>query len=201
MTTPLPRRLAYVPLGAVRPAARNPKQHNRAGILASIERFALGEVPLVDDRTGRLVAGHGRIEALVTMREEGQRPPEGVVVDDDGEWLVPVIRGWSSRTDTDAEAYTVASNHLSESGGWYQRGLAELVEDIATEDPGLLDAIGFTADDIDQLLRRTDTDPDGGTPQAPGQDAPPAEEPHQDDVDGPTAVACPGCGTVIPLRV
>lgn len=60
-------------------------------------------------------------------------------------------------SDVDAEAYSIASNHHVESGGWYCRGLTEMLEDIA-EDPSLLDAVGVTAEEIDELLRRAGAD-------------------------------------------
>src|SRR5205809_5221565 len=83
----------YVPLSEVRPAPRNPKAHLGDAIRTSIGRFGVAELPLIDERTGRLVAGHGRIDQLTAMRADGQDPPEGVRVAPDGGWLVPVVRG------------------------------------------------------------------------------------------------------------
>ena len=61
MPQPRTLRVEYVPLGDVKIARRNPKGHDLATIRASILRHGLGDVAgIVDERTGRLVAGHGR---------------------------------------------------------------------------------------------------------------------------------------------
>lgn len=60
------------------------------------------------------------------MAGESKSPPEGVKIGDDGVWLVPILRGWTSRSDADAEAYLVAANRLTERGGW-DHGMFELV--------------------------------------------------------------------------
>jgi hypothetical protein len=196
----------------IAPAERNPKRHDMAALDASLDQFAFAEVPLVDERTGRLVAGHGRVAALVARREEGRPPPEGVVVDDDGEWLVPVIRGWSSSSDAHAEAYVVTSNRLTESGGWYNALLVDVLEDVATTCPELLDAMAFTADDIDELLSRTSRagatladQPSlpGDVDQADGSIADGGEGLPDLDTSGdqPAAVTCPACGHQFPLSV
>ncbi|MEU8356488.1 hypothetical protein AB0C27_10810 [Nonomuraea sp. NPDC048882] len=48
------------------------------------------------------------------MAGESKSPPEGVKIGDDGVWLVPILRGWTSRSDAEAEAYLVAANRLTE---------------------------------------------------------------------------------------
>jgi DNA modification methylase len=151
------RRVEYVPLSDVRPAPRNPKAHLGDAIRGSISRFGLGELPLIDERTGRLVAGHGRIDQLTAMRADGQDAPEGVRVASDGGWLVPVVRGWSSRSDTDAEAYLVASNSLTALGGWDDGGLAELLGELAEFDPALLEVTGYSQGDLEDMLAGLDS--------------------------------------------
>jgi len=146
------RRIEYMPLATIDAAARNPKRHDRGGIRTSIDRFGLGEVPLIDERTGRLVAGHGRLEDIYDRRRSGQEPPDGVRVDDTGDWLVPVIRGWQSRSDAEAEAYLVASNKLTISGGWDDEALGEMLTNLADQD--LLGLTGFTDAELDKLINK-----------------------------------------------
>lgn len=148
------RYVDYVPLEQVRLATRNPKSHDTAGIANSIHHHGFAELPLLDERTGRLVAGHGRITTLRARVAAGDTAPDGVRVDDDGHWLVPVIRGWASRADADAEAYGTASNRLTELGGWNDRELAAVLRDLAADD--LLAVSGYTTTDLDVLLRTTD---------------------------------------------
>lgn len=75
-------------------------------------------------------------------------PPEGVLIDDDGTWLPPIVRGWSSRSDADAEAYLIANNRTPEKGGWEDRILA----DVRDADPELLTAAGYSDDDLAALI-------------------------------------------------
>jgi DNA modification methylase len=152
------RYVDYIPIDQVQGANRNPKGHHTAGIRLSINRFGFGELPLLDERTGRLVAGHGRHEQITAMHTAGETPPDGVRLADDGTWLVPVIRGWASRSDDEAEAYLIASNQLTTKGGWETRGLAEMLEDLA--EAQLLELTGFTDEDLASMLRDLD-DGDG----------------------------------------
>ncbi|WP_158884041.1 hypothetical protein [Amycolatopsis anabasis] len=143
------RYVEYVPIADIEAAPRNPKGHDTVGIGRSIGHFGLAELPLIDERTGRLVAGHGRHEQLLAWAAEGRDAPEGVRVDEDGQWLMPVIRGWSSRSDDDAEAYLIASNQLTVKGGWDDHLLAEVLHDLG--EAQMLDLTGYEADDLAAL--------------------------------------------------
>lgn len=142
-------RIESVPLSKLQEAERNPKLHS-SDIGVSIGRFGYVEPIVLDERTGRIVAGHGRREALLKLKAEGGTPPNGVKVGKGGEWLVPVMRGWASKDDAEAEAYLIASNKLVEAGGWDEKELASLLEGLA--DANALDGIGFTQLDVDELL-------------------------------------------------
>lgn len=148
-----PRRVEYMRLDEIQHAPRNPKGHDGPGINRAIQHFGLGELPLLDERTGLLVAGHGRLEQLEKMLQASAvAPPDGVSVDGDGMWLVPVVRGWASRSDGDAEAYLVASNHLTTRGGWDDAGLADMLSGLAELDPALLEVTGFSEGDLAAIL-------------------------------------------------
>lgn len=160
-----------MPLDEITRAPRNPKEHDREGIAASIDRYGVAELPLLDERTGRLVAGHGRLDDLTARREAGQDPPDGVRIRKDGTWLVPVVRGWASRSDPEAEAYLVASNQLTVNGGWDDTELGELLRDLNELDPSLLEVAGF--DDIDLAgLLGEDEPVDGNTEPDDAPDTP-----------------------------
>lgn len=189
------RRVEYTPLTFIEAAPRNPKRHAGDAIKKSIDRFGFAELPLIDERTGRLVAGHGRLDQLAAMRKDGQAPPDGVRVDDAGEWLVPVVRGWQSRSDADAEAYVVASNRLTTLGGWDDAELGELLSDLQEADPDLLAVAGYTDADLAALLddgaTRTEL-PDAGPPS--DEPPPPPAEPITKPGDvwqlGPHRIIC-----------
>jgi DNA modification methylase len=145
------RRIEYLPLSSLRGAKRNPKKHADAEVRTSIDRFGYVEPMVLDERTGTLVAGHGRREALSSMREKGDAPPAGVKADGD-EWLVPVLRGWESRSDAEAEAYLVASNQLTIAGGWDNKELTALLSDLAALGPDTLLGTGFDEKSLGELL-------------------------------------------------
>lgn len=157
---PTSRRLVAMPLAELISAARNPKAHDLPGIARSISKFGYVDVISVDERTGRLVSGHGRVESLAMSKQQGHDAPDGVDVRADGEWLVPTLRGWRSRSDAEAEAFLVAANKLTEKGGWDERLLAELLTDVA--DAQLLELTGFDNNELDDLRAALDWDGDGG---------------------------------------
>lgn len=153
-TTPAPidpRQIDYLPLSTLAADPRNPKAHDEAVIDASIGRFGMLDLIVRDDRTGYIVSGHGRRKALRAMEERGESAPEGVKVDaDSGAWLVPVVVGWSSRTDSEAAAALIALNRTTELGGWVDDSLLELLDDLSAEDDGLV-GVGYGDEEIDAL--------------------------------------------------
>jgi ParB-like chromosome segregation protein Spo0J len=143
------RRLEYMPLASLKSATRNPKRHDDASLGTSIGRFGYVEPMVLDERTGRLVAGHGRLEALRARKAAKEDAPQGVRMED-GEWLAPVLRGWASRSDTEAEAYLLASNQLTFAGGWDDAQLATLVKEL--EGLGAMDGLGFDEAQLARIL-------------------------------------------------
>lgn len=146
------RSIKYIPLDKVRPADRNPKTHDHAVLRDSFDRFGFVEPIVRDDRTGRLVAGHGRIDELRQARaRDRDNPPSGVTVNSAGEWCVPVIVGWSSADDNEAQAYVIASNRAVELGGWDDGILTEALASLSDLDDGLT-GVGYSIDDALALL-------------------------------------------------
>lgn len=146
------RRLDYQALDTIEPATSNPKEHQIDDVRASIDRFGYVSPMIIDDRTGRLVVGHGRLESLKARRDAGETPPEGIQVDDSGRWLAPVIRGWASRSDADAAAYLVADNHFTELGGWDYESLNKLLSTLPDD---LRTLVAFDQQEIDDILNAT----------------------------------------------
>jgi hypothetical protein len=144
-----PRRTEYIPLEHLRPDPANPKAHNVDVIDASIGRFGIIDQIVQDGRTGYIISGHGRDETLRRMRDRGDNPPEGIRVDASGNWLVPVIVGWASRTDAEARAALIALNRTTELGGWVDESLLDLLDNLDD-----FTGVGFTEDDTDDLRAR-----------------------------------------------
>lgn len=147
---PAVRTTEYMPLAELQGSEVNPKNHDAGGIRRSIAAHGFAELPLLDERTGRIVAGHGRLKDLRERLALGAEPPAGVRVDDAGGWLVPVQRGWASKDEAHARAYLAASNKLSENGGWDYDLLPDFLRGLAEQD--MLDLTGFTEDELATLL-------------------------------------------------
>ena len=179
------RRLEYIDIDTIEPDPRNPKEHHIGSVMASIDRFGYVAPMIIDERTRRLVAGHGRLESLKARRAAGETPPEGISTDDTGRWLAPIIRGWASRSDQDAAGYLIADNRYTELGGWDHQALADLLDEIG--DPDLIEITGWKSADLEELLAQPSTT-DGDDP------TPPSDFPSYDDATIATEHQCPSCG-------
>jgi len=146
------RHIEYMALDEVPRAERNPRQHDVDQIRLSLATFGCTVAGILDERTGRLVAGHGRLAALEAMRADGDPPPKGVEADKDGRWRVPIVRGWASQDDEEAEAYLLADNRITERGGWDDPLLAQILDGLASHSIDLLVAAGYDADDLDDVV-------------------------------------------------
>lgn len=144
----------YLPLDDLQPNPANPKDHVIEGIDGAMGRFGYIEPISIDERTGYLISGHGRRLSLLARRDAGTEPPEGVEVGDDGRWLVPVNRGWSSKDDGEARAALVALNRWVERGGWKRDELTDILESLSTSDDGLF-GVGFESGDLNVMLAAT----------------------------------------------
>lgn len=163
--------IVYRRLDELAPADRNAKEHATEELERSLGRFGFVDPVTPDERTGKLLAGHGRHETVTELhRRQPASPPRGIVVDDDGMWKIPTIAGVRSRDDVDAEALGIALNAIQERGGWRTEILTDILEDLHKA-PAQLDGVGFDLDALDDLITgRNKPDPAG-------------EEPRPDDVD------------------
>lgn len=157
--------IEYTALDEIERWPRNPKEHDLEQIKASLRRHGYVD-PIVRDATsGKIVAGHGRSEALTEMWEAKEPPPKRVKVLDDGRWAVPVLGGVSWDSESEAEAFLVTSNRLVELGGWDNKMLAEMLGDMRSTEQGLI-GVGFTDSEIRSLLSQTDEErTTGKTPE------------------------------------
>lgn len=151
-------RIEWVPLAELQQWPRNPKTHHIPGIKESIKRFGFISPIIVDERSGKMVAGHGRLEAVFTLRVEGEDPPARVKQTKDGDWSLPVLRGVSFADEKAAEAYLLADNRHVELGGWDETLLAQILEDT---DRTSLPAIGWDERELERVIAesRESSDP------------------------------------------
>jgi len=152
--------MTTIPLQSIKPATRNPKDHDLGELVVSLQRFGFVGSLLVDTRTGRLLAGHGRLEALQQLRQKGLRPA-GIELAEDGDWLVPVER-WTSSNDVEAEAFLIAANRIGERGGWNQPMLEQVLADLARGGDAALAGVGFDLADVDDMITKLTNDATSG---------------------------------------
>lgn len=143
------RRIEYRPLRDLKADPRNPKAHAQDAIGSSVTRFGFVEPIIVDERTGYIASGHGRVSTLTQMRMRKEPPPEGIRVSKKRGWLVPVVL-WHSKNDAEAGAALIAFNRAGELGGWADEALLDLLHEL--EDASLDPAdIGFADEEIAAL--------------------------------------------------
>jgi ParB-like chromosome segregation protein Spo0J len=174
-------KLEHLPLDSIVPAFRNPKDHDLGAIMESIRRFGFVAPAIRNEATGKLVAGHGRLQALRLLWENQEDPPEGIKKTKDGGWKLPVITGIEFASDEEAEAYLIADNRLTELGGWDEAELLDALLDLARTSSDLLEVTGYDTDDLEAMAARL-----AGLGSLP---------PEDENQDRPRkSVVCPHCG-------
>ena len=143
-------RIDYMPLTALKRLPRNAKLHSTEDIGASFNRFGFASPLVIDERTGMLAAGHGRLDVLEAKKAAGEKPPDRISAMN-GEWLVPVVRGVSFKDEAELEAFSVTDNALTIAGGWDDEKLIAILSDLA-EGAGL-EGTGYDVDALEELER------------------------------------------------
>lgn len=135
---------------ATRTHPDNAKGHDIVAIEASFEAFGFIDPPVVNDRDGHLLGGHGRVEALLRMRAQSKPPPGGITVDNAGDWMVPTLHGYDLTPDQ-AKRYLIAANRTVELGGWDLEKLTSVLSELTTTEDGLT-GVGYSLADLERLV-------------------------------------------------
>lgn len=120
-------------LSDLAPYARNARTHSREQIeqiAASIREFGF-TAPILIDRDGVVVSGHGRLEAARMLGMES----------------VPTIE-LAHLSESQRRAYVLADNKLALNSGWDD---ALLESELRLLDDSALELTGFSADDLSAL--------------------------------------------------
>ena len=138
--------LEYRPLGDLKNNPRNARVHTKhqiRQIADSIKAFGFTN-PVLLDKKGVVIAGHGRLEAAKLL----------------GMSQVPTIRLEDLSPDQ-IRAYAIADNRLAEKAGWDKSILAiELQHLLTTEGDFDVTITGFEIPEIDLLLSAPGDKPD-----------------------------------------
>lgn len=119
------------------PYAKNSRTHSNeqvAQIAASIKEFGFNN-PVLIDREGTIIAGHGRVMAARKL----------------GLTEVPTIR-LGHLNENQRKAYVIADNRLALNAGWDTEMLALELTDLKNEDFDL-SLLGFDDDELAKLLQ------------------------------------------------
>jgi len=141
-----PGELELWPIDRLKPCDRNPRTHTPGQIkklVRSLQEFGWTN-PILVDRAGHIVAGHGR---LIAAREIGLK-------------RVPVIQ-LGHLTSAQRRAYLIADNRLALDAGWDEDLLADELRELAAIDFDLT-LTGFDLDELEEQLGG------GGTGQGAG---------------------------------
>jgi DNA modification methylase len=136
------RQILFVAIGTLIPDPDNPRKHGRAQISAiakSIEAFGFN-APILVDKNNKIVAGHGRYEAAKLL----------------GLAKVPIV-SLSHLTKTQAKAYMLADNKLTDRSTWDDAKVAVQLKELS--DLALdfdIEAIGFELPEIDFRIQSLD---------------------------------------------
>jgi len=128
--------IEHIDLEKLIPYARNSRTHSDeqvAQIMASIREFGFCN-PVLIDKEGTIIAGHGRVLAATRMELEH----------------VPCLR-LSHLTDAQRRAYVIADNRLALNAGWDSELLANELADLHADDFDL-GLLAFDPDELETLL-------------------------------------------------
>ena len=146
-------KVKYIRIDEILGADINPKDHDIGVLITAIKRFGFTSPLIRNDDTKKLVAGHGRLEALINMYKSEYSLPRGILKDEDGMWLVPVFTGLNFENEEEALSYLIADNKLSEIGGWDEKALLDMLKDIDN-----LEGVGFDHTDAQEILDNIEAD-------------------------------------------
>ena len=116
--------LKYIPLDQVVLWDENPKRHSIGDLMQSIQRYGYVDPgkfdPNLNNSTGGLVYGNGRSKCVMLLKQENpDKPPRGVLIDNKGEWYLPVLFGVDAESEAVARALALDHNNLTMAGGDY----------------------------------------------------------------------------------
>lgn len=119
------------------------KDSNYEGLKSSIKRFGAVELPLFNERTGRLVSGHQRVKAL----------------DELGETETDVICADFDETEETLANYTMNNPEIT--GDWTENAL-ELARGVEADDSRLFKALNMESlvKDLEKLVPKIKKDDD-----------------------------------------
>lgn len=154
--------------------ARKHGERNIDTIVQSLNRFGQ-QKPIVVDSSFCVRAGNGTLEAA---RSLGWTHLDCVVTD---------LKG------SDAVAYAIADNRTAELAEWDDGVLAAVLEGLQVDDASLMDATGFTADELARMIEENEPDSEVIEDEVPSVPVDPISQPGDIWALGPHKLGCGSC--------
>lgn len=149
-------RIEYVAMTTLSKWPDNPREHDIEAITDAIRRHGFRDPLEFDEKSARLVAGHGRIEACRVLWSEYKakgEPAPRFIEEKDGEWFLPVVRGMDFEDEGEAASYVLASNRTTQRGGYNKELLSRMLQKVEKTKLGLQGS-AFTPADLSALTAR-----------------------------------------------
>lgn len=152
------------PIASLMPHPRNVNQGDAGAIHASIEANGFYGAVVVQESTGRILAGNHR---WMVARQQGAESIPAIFVDVDDDAALRIM---------------LADNRTTRLGMNDDHALAELLQELS-QSPMELTGTGYNGDDLDELLTSL-----SGAPQIENV------QPEQRSSERATVKTCPACG-------
>lgn len=169
--------IRMMPLSMLKPAAYNPRRisdYAKTGLRNAIEKFGMVQSIVWNERTGNVVGGHQRLDALTAM---GEDTAEVVVVD---------------LSEQDEKMLNLSLNNPETQGTWDDEKLQELIDTMSADsafDSVLVDDIRLS--ELVKQLASKEIDDMTDFDRAPAE--PPGEFKSVDGDTIATDYRCPKC--------
>jgi len=93
----------------------NSKKHATENTIASILELGfkdpIGYDPSLNGGKGGITEGHDRCAALLEIKKRKIDRPRGIDIDNNGEWMVPILVGVHAKNEAQAIKYSIIHNH------------------------------------------------------------------------------------------
>jgi len=143
-------KIVYRPIGELKPDPANARQHSKKQIRQianSIKTFGFN-VPILGDRDGNVIAGHGRLLACGEL----------------GMTEVPTLC-LEHLTEAQIRAFTIADNRLTEIASWDDQLLAKQLPELSLLDLDFdIEVTGFEMGEIDLRIASLEESEPGDDP-------------------------------------
>lgn len=130
---------------------KNPRDHDLGSLHISIDEFDFRKPIIINSNNNQIEAGHGRLKALIQKKQSGEKLPKYITVNENGEWLVPVIE--FNDDEKTQHRFALTDNRTQELGSYNEplllENLIELKDDLL--------GTGFDCDYIDELSNVLDS--------------------------------------------